>query len=72
VAPLRFGGLRGKKSTPSVGLEVPVRSHRSASRSWTERAREETTKQSCLAKVCRLTVTFNKIKFTHVISLCSI
>jgi hypothetical protein len=27
VAPLRLGGLRGKKSTPSVGWEVPVRSH---------------------------------------------
>ena len=24
VAPLRLGGLRGKKSTPSVGWEVPV------------------------------------------------
>jgi hypothetical protein len=33
VAPLRLGGLRGKKSTPSVGWEVPVRSHRLASRS---------------------------------------
>jgi hypothetical protein len=32
VAPLRLGGLRGKKSTPSVGWEVPVRSHRSTSR----------------------------------------
>jgi hypothetical protein len=26
VAPLRLGGLRGKKSTPSVGWEVPVSS----------------------------------------------
>jgi hypothetical protein len=26
VAPLRLGGLRGKKSTPSVGWEVPVKS----------------------------------------------
>ena len=24
VVPLRLGGLRGKKSTPSVGWEVPV------------------------------------------------
>jgi hypothetical protein len=24
-APLRLGGLRGKKSTPSVGWEVPVK-----------------------------------------------
>jgi hypothetical protein len=31
VAPLRLGGLRGKKSTPSIGWEVPVRSSRSAS-----------------------------------------
>jgi hypothetical protein len=34
VAPLRLGGLRGKKSTPSIGWEVPVRSQRLASRSW--------------------------------------
>jgi hypothetical protein len=26
VAPLRLGGLRGKKSTPSVGWEIPVKS----------------------------------------------
>jgi hypothetical protein len=26
VTPLRLGGLRGKKSTPSVGWEVPVKS----------------------------------------------
>jgi hypothetical protein len=37
VAPLQLGGLRGKKSTPSIGWEVPVRSHRSTSRSWMER-----------------------------------
>jgi hypothetical protein len=37
MAPLRLGGLRGKKSTPSVGWEVPVRSQQLASRSWTER-----------------------------------
>jgi hypothetical protein len=37
VAPLWLGGLRGKKSTPSVGWEVPVRSHRLASGSWMER-----------------------------------
>ena len=36
VAPLWHGGLRGKKSTPSVGWEVPVRSRRSASGSGTE------------------------------------
>jgi hypothetical protein len=38
VAPLQLGGLRGKKSTPSIGWEVPVKSHRSASGSCTERA----------------------------------
>jgi hypothetical protein len=26
VAPLWLGGLRGKKSTPSIGWEVPVKS----------------------------------------------
>jgi hypothetical protein len=31
VAPLWLGGLRAKKSTPSVDWEVPVRSHRLAS-----------------------------------------
>jgi hypothetical protein len=30
VAPLRLGGLRGKKSTPSIGWEVPVRSQQLA------------------------------------------
>jgi hypothetical protein len=28
MAPLRLGGLRGKKSTPSVGWEVPMKSQR--------------------------------------------
>jgi hypothetical protein len=38
VAPLQLGGIRGKKSTPSVGWEVPVKSHRSASGSgWSMR-----------------------------------
>jgi hypothetical protein len=32
VAPLWLGGLRGKKSTPSIGWEVPVKSHRSTKR----------------------------------------
>jgi hypothetical protein len=36
VTPLWLRGIKGKKSTPSVGLEVPVRSHRLASRSWME------------------------------------
>jgi hypothetical protein len=38
VAPLWLGGLRGKKSTPSVGWEVPVKSQRSTSGSGMERA----------------------------------
>jgi hypothetical protein len=25
VTPLRLGGIRGKKSTPSIGWEVPVK-----------------------------------------------
>jgi hypothetical protein len=36
VAPLRHRGLRGKKSTPSIGWEVPVKYHRWASGSCTE------------------------------------
>jgi hypothetical protein len=38
VAPLWLGGLRGKKSTPSIGWEVPVKSHRSASESCMKHA----------------------------------
>jgi hypothetical protein len=38
--PLRLGGLGGKKSTPSVGSEVPVRPHQLASGSWLECARD--------------------------------
>jgi hypothetical protein len=37
VAPLWLGGLRGKKSTPSIGWEVPVKSQQSTSSSRTER-----------------------------------
>jgi hypothetical protein len=53
VAPLWLGGLRGKKSTPSVGWEVPVRSHRLASGSWMEHVhgRTMTSEHSHLAKV---------------------
>jgi hypothetical protein len=36
--PLQLGGLRGKKSTPSIGWEVPVKSQRSVSRSCIEHA----------------------------------
>jgi hypothetical protein len=37
VAPLQIRGLRGKKSTPSIGWEVPVKSLRSGSGSCMER-----------------------------------
>ena len=37
VAPLHLGGLKGKKSTPSIGWEVSVRSQRLASDSDTKR-----------------------------------
>jgi hypothetical protein len=43
VAPLCLGGIKGKKITPSVHWEVPVRSQRLASRSWTEREPGTTT-----------------------------
>jgi hypothetical protein len=36
MAPLRLGGLRGKKSTPSIGWEVPVRSQWLESKSGME------------------------------------
>jgi hypothetical protein len=38
VAPLRLGRLRGKKSNPSIGWEVPVKSRRSESRSCMKHA----------------------------------
>jgi hypothetical protein len=37
VAPLRLRGIRGKKSTPSIGWEVLVKSRWSTSGSCTER-----------------------------------
>ena len=37
VAPLWLEGLRGKKSTPSNGWDVPVKSRRSVSGSFMER-----------------------------------
>jgi hypothetical protein len=40
VSPLRLRGLIGKKSTPSVGWEVPVRSHRLENGSYTERVQD--------------------------------
>jgi hypothetical protein len=45
-------GLRGKKSTPSIGWEVPVRSHRSESGSWTECARDNDSEILHLAMAC--------------------
>ena len=38
VAPLQLGGLREKKSTPSISWEVPVKSQWSVSESCTEGA----------------------------------
>jgi hypothetical protein len=40
VAHLWLGGLREKNSTPSVGWEVPMKSHQSESWSCTERAEQ--------------------------------
>jgi hypothetical protein len=51
VTHLRLGGLRGKKSTSSVGWEVSVRSHRSTSRSQTECTRDNDSELSHLAMV---------------------
>jgi hypothetical protein len=51
VAPLWLGGLRGKKSTPSVGWEVPVRSHRSQAGAGWSACGTKTTEHSRLAKV---------------------
>jgi hypothetical protein len=41
MAPFWLGGIRGKKSTPSVGWEVPVKSHRSTSESCMECAGQQ-------------------------------
>jgi hypothetical protein len=41
MAPLRLEELRGKKSTPSDGLEVPVKSHWLESGSSTERVGQQ-------------------------------
>jgi hypothetical protein len=49
--PLCGLGLRGKKSTPSIGWEVPMRSHRLASKSWMECARDNDLENSHLAMV---------------------
>jgi hypothetical protein len=43
VDPLWLGGLRGEKSILRIGLEVPMKSHRSVSESeteWTEQRLE--------------------------------
>jgi hypothetical protein len=51
VAPLRLGGLRWglrwKKSNPSVGWEVPVKSQRLKSESCMERADDTRSRQTC-------------------------
>jgi hypothetical protein len=60
VAPFWLGGLRGKKSTPSVGWEVPVRSHCSASRSWTECECETNTLGSSHLAMARMCIIFIK------------
>jgi hypothetical protein len=63
VAPLRLGGLRGKKSTPSIGWEVPVKSRRSAkrelhgARGTSLRAGDQATVHSlhfCMVDCCRI------------------
>jgi hypothetical protein len=41
VAPLQLEGLRGKKSTPSIGWKVPVESHRSESGNETDHAGQQ-------------------------------
>jgi hypothetical protein len=51
VAPLQLRGLRGKKSTPSVGWEVLVRSHQSISGSWMECVWDNDSEISHLATV---------------------
>jgi hypothetical protein len=52
VAPLQLGGLMGKKSTPNIGWEVPVRTQRLVRRSWTKHECGTTTsKPSPLLKV---------------------
>jgi hypothetical protein len=56
VAPLWLGGLRGRKSTPSIGWKVPVRSHGSASWSWTKRERETITSGSSHLAMVRMCI----------------
>jgi hypothetical protein len=46
MAPLWLRGIRGKKSTPSVGWDVPVRSQRLANRNWMEQKHMTTTSNS--------------------------
>jgi hypothetical protein len=63
VAPLRLGGLKGKKSTPSVGWEVPVTSQQLARRTWTEHKRGTTTSSSshrATVRMCIFVLNINK------------
>jgi hypothetical protein len=50
--PLPLQGLRGKKSTPSVGWEVSVRSHRSKMRARMEHTWDNDSELSHWATVC--------------------
>jgi hypothetical protein len=53
--PLHLGGLKGKKSTPSIGWDVLVRSHRLSRRIWMESMHwEDILASSSLVKVCLL------------------
>jgi hypothetical protein len=63
VAPLRLGGLRGKKSTPSIGWEVLVRSHWSTSGIWMERMHWEDIFTSSSSVKVRLLKLLLVIKF---------
>jgi hypothetical protein len=64
VAPLRVKGLKGKKSTPSVGWEVSVRSQRLASRSSMERRHGIATlgsSPSDSVRMCKFALYFSQI-----------
>jgi hypothetical protein len=51
MAPLWLEGIRGKKSTPSVGWEVPTRSHQVGKRELDGAHGTTTLEHSHLAKV---------------------
>jgi hypothetical protein len=75
MTPLWLGGLRGNKITHSIGWEVPVRSHRSASESWTECVRDNDSELSHLATVSMYIFVLNgslifSCAFNNVFLLC--